>query len=281
MLVANLLLGCQTMNLHTRVKTDVVNLLHLEAEDDIDSLNNALRLLSKWRSVLIQNTYLKMEGTKVFSGPLSGLHFVTESSEGCHLAKLIGTYEQPLHNYLMEFTRTDYEQIINIGCAEGYYAVGLTKLFPKAVSLAYDTDPIARNKCVDLAVLNHVQDRVEIHAEFSSHDFQRFKDNRALLICDIEGQEMSLFDQNSVPYLSGIDIIIESHDCFNPATTDTLVARFSDTHSISIVKDSGSRNLTNMPAWFENLSHLDQLLSIWEWRSGPTPWLVMRSKKSN
>jgi hypothetical protein len=26
------------------------------------------------------------------------------------------------------------------------------------------------------------------------------------------------------------------------------------------------------------LSHMDRLLAIWEWRSGPTPWLVMRPK---
>jgi len=28
-----------------------------------------------------------------------------------------------------------------------------------------------------------------------------------------------------------------------------------------------------------NLAHLDQLLAVWEWRSGPTPWLVMKAHK--
>ena len=36
-------------------------------------LNNALRLLSKWRSVLIQNTLLKNQGTVVMQGPLAGM----------------------------------------------------------------------------------------------------------------------------------------------------------------------------------------------------------------
>ena len=26
------------------------------------------------------------------------------------------------------------------------------------------------------------------------------------------------------------------------------------------------------------LAHLDQLLAVWEWRSGATPWLVMRAR---
>ena len=269
------------MNLHTRVKKHVINDLLLETDDDVETLNNTLRLLSKWRSILIQNTYLKMEGPTVFSGPLSGLHFITESSEGCHLAKLLGTYEQPIHNHLRDLAEIEYEQIISIGCAEGYYAVGLTRLFPHAVSLAYDTDPTARHKCEALALLNNVQDKVKIHSDFLPDDFKQFKDRRALVICDIEGQEISLFNENTVPSMSGIDIIIESHECFNPAATDTLVARFSETHLISVVKDNGCRTLTNMPAWFEDMSHLDQLLSIWEWRAGPTPWLVMRSKKYN
>ena len=39
----------------------------------IENLNDALRLLSKWRSVLIQNTLLNNQGTKVLQGPLSGM----------------------------------------------------------------------------------------------------------------------------------------------------------------------------------------------------------------
>jgi hypothetical protein len=33
-----------------------------------------------------------------------------------------------------------------------------------------------------------------------------------------------------------------------------------------------------MPAWLQELAHLDQLLAVWEWRAAPTPWLVMRPK---
>lgn len=55
-------------------------------------LNNALRLLSKWRSILIQNTLLKHQGTVVMQGPLAGMDFLPQSAEGCHIAKLLGCY---------------------------------------------------------------------------------------------------------------------------------------------------------------------------------------------
>ena len=63
-------------------------------------LNNALRLLSKWRSVLIQNTLLQQQGTVVMQGPLAGMDFLPQSAEGCHIAKLLGCYEQPLQPFI-------------------------------------------------------------------------------------------------------------------------------------------------------------------------------------
>ena len=75
-------------------------------------------------------------------------------------------------------------------------------------------------------------------------------------------------------------IIVESHDCFRPGTTDRLVKRFSKTHKVEIIRDNGDRVLENIPEWFADLAHLDQLLACWEWRIGATPWIVMTPLKS-
>ena len=75
-----------------------------------------------------------------------------------------------------------------------------------------------------------------------------------------------------------MDLIVESHECLIPGITQRLIERFSATHAITVVEDNGQRQLQNAPAWFNNLAHLDQLLATWEWRSGPTPWLVMKAK---
>lgn len=91
--------------------------------------------------MLIQNTLLKKEGTKVLQGPLRGLDFTEQSAERCHIAKLLGCYEQPLQPYITTAIEKDYATILNIGCAEGYYAVGLARAMPGTTSLALDTDP--------------------------------------------------------------------------------------------------------------------------------------------
>ena len=76
-----------------------------------------------------------------------------------------------------------------------------------------------------------------------------------------------------------MDLIVESHECLVAGITQTLIERFKPTHQITLVQDDGQRSLQAAPQWFANLAHLDQLLATWEWRSGPTPWLVMRAVK--
>ena len=78
------------MSLSETVTKQLISSLSKESSNPNDTLNNALRLLSKWRSVLIQNTLLEKEGTRVLQGPLKGLDFIEQSSEGCHIAKLLG-----------------------------------------------------------------------------------------------------------------------------------------------------------------------------------------------
>ena len=35
----------------------------------------------------------------------------------------------------------------------------------------------------------------------------------------------------------------------------------------------------DLPPWLQELTHLDQLLAVWEWWQQPTPWLVMTPKR--
>lgn len=139
------------MSLAENITRRLLSDLSQESADPNIALNDSLRLLSKWRSILIQNTLVKREGTKVLSGPLKGLDFVDQSAEGCHVAKLLGCYEQPLQPYIKRALSKNYTTVINIGCAEGYYAVGFARAIPKVTSLAFDSDPNAQESCRNLA----------------------------------------------------------------------------------------------------------------------------------
>ena len=274
------------MNLHDQVAAQLGLLLQQSGQSvsevrSPDSLNSALRLLAKWRSVLIQNTVLQKQGTVVWQGPLRGLDFLPQSAEGCHVAKLLGCYEQPLQPFIEQAIALAYSTVINVGCAEGYYAVGLARRMPMTRIFAFDVNPIAQKTCRQLSEKNGVSDRVSVGALFRPEDFASFSNQKTLVLCDIEGGERELLDPVHAPALSEMDIIVESHECLIPGITKLLIDRFSLSHTIQLVSDNGLRTLDNAPGWFHQLAHLDQVLATWEWRSGPTPWLVLHSKRNS
>jgi hypothetical protein len=266
------------MSLDQNIKTQLLSQLEDTKASQVQ-LNNALRLLSKWRSVLIQNTVLQFQGTVVMQGPFAGLDFLSQSAEGCHIAKLLGCYEQPLQTFIDQAITTGYPTILNIGCAEGYYAVGMARRMPSTQVLAFDLNPNAQEVCIALAQKNAVSNRVKVGALFKPVDFANYANQKVLVLCDIEGAEKDLLNPEMAPALKGMDLIVESHECLLPGVTQALINRFKDSHQITLVQDNGQRQLKDAPQWFTNLAHLDQLLATWEWRNGPTPWLVMKSNQ--
>lgn len=269
------------MNLNQKVKEILLTSLAKEESSDIIHLNNALRLLSKWRSILITNTYIENEGLKIFQGPFKGMNFLRQSSEGCHVAKLLGTYEQPIHNYIEKIVAFNYNLIINVGSAEGYYSVGLAMRSKQSTILSFDINKEAQNACKEMAIKNDVEDSIQIKSAFHPSMLKNYKLSKSLLICDVEGDEKKLLDINNYSEFAEIDLLVESHECLVPGITEELINRFSSSHKISLIVDDGQRTLEKPPKWFLKLAHLDQLLSTWEWRSGPTPWLFMKALKTN
>jgi ribosomal protein L11 methylase PrmA len=143
--------------------------------------------------------------------------------------------------------------------------------------LAFDLNPKAQEVCTALAQKNGVLNRVKVGALFKPEDFARYANQKVLVLCDIEGAEKDLLDPKLAPALKGMDLIVESHECLISGITQTLINRFKESHQITLVQDNGQRQLKDSPQWFNTLAHLDQLLATWEWRSGATPWLVMKA----
>ena len=238
----------------------------------MDHLEAALRLLAKWRSQVLARTFLARHGCTVRGGPFSGMEYVSEQSEGSLLARLLGTYESELHPHLMRLS-AGVEVVVDVGCAEGYYAVGLAKAFPDVTVYAYDVSARARDLCRSLAERNGVADRVVVREAFQPRSLLEFVGRRAFVLMDVEGAELDLLRPDLAPELSHFPIIVETHGLPPDQTLQTVRDRFAATHEITRVDQSGK--LVDLPDWFLDLSHLDQLIAVWEWRHRLNPWLIM------
>ncbi|HEV2530632.1 methyltransferase domain-containing protein [Phenylobacterium sp.] len=246
------------------------------AEPDTVSINAALRVMSRWRQFHIVESYLRRHGTIIWGGPFRGMDYVATAAEGALMPRLLGSYEGELHPHLRAFAEEDLEVIIDVGCAEGYYAVGLARLMPQVTVHARDIDEKALQACRALADKNGVGERVIVGGEFQPQDFEAFAGRRGLVMVDAEGAELDVLQPELSPALAGLSLIVETHDIYRAGCLATLQQRFAPTHDIVVVEQQYLP--FDPPPWFAQLPHLDRMLAVWEWRVSPTPWLVMRPK---
>lgn len=241
------------------------------------ALYNLLRILAKWRAEMLRGPALQATGGIVASGPFAGMTFKHGVAEGCFIPKLLGCYESELHPHWLGLRRIRrYRTILDIGAAEGYYAVGLARLFPEAQVVARDTNESSHAMVRDLAAVNGVADRIVVGGLFSHADFAAYADQPTLLLCDIEGGEKELLDPALVPALRRFDIVVEAHEGMDPTIPRLLMERFAATHEIVGVRERLPD--IDFPARYQMRDSIDRMVSVWEFRASPTPWLVMRAK---
>jgi hypothetical protein len=264
-----------TENLDDTVFERLASAFSKPAQKRRDTLASALRLLAKWRQVTIDREIVRANRGRIVSGPFAGMAFVTRGTHGSLAPKLIGTYECELHAIIERIVGTNYATIVDIGCAEGYYAVGLACRMTGVRVFAYDADERARNACRQVAAANGVAERVTIGEKFVLDDFAQFAGQRALIICDIEGGERDLLLPERAPALAGFDLLAECHDVFVANVTDEIAVRFVATHAVERINRAPAP--PPLPAALAFRDELDRLLATWEWRLGATPWLWMRA----
>ena len=246
----------------------------MEASSELsgNDRRNMLRWLAKWRHAQLTRTLIARHGNVVQSGPFAGLRFTGQTSEGCTAPRLLGCYEHELHPHIERLIGRGFDALLNIGCADGYYAVGLATRMPGALVFAHDLEPEAQAGCREVAALNGVSDRVKVGGLFQGGDFAAYAGRNTWLVMDIEGAERELLDPVAYPALREMTVLVECHDCFVPGISRDIASRFTS-HTITRV-DHGWPAL-QLPEWLRASSHLDQLLAVWEFRRGPTPWLIM------
>jgi hypothetical protein len=230
--------------------------------------------------------YLYLFNNKqVLHGPFQGMKYPSFTSVGSSFyPKLLGSYETELHGIINNFLLENYAEIIDVGCAEGYYAIGLGLKLGNTKIYAYDIDETARNLCYQMAKLNNVENKVIIRETCTAKELGNFKfSGRGLVICDCEGYEHSLFNEVNIKNLTNCDLLIEMHDFIDLNISGYLVNLFSKSHNLQIVKsmDDIEKAKTYSHEETKGLS-LDEKLKLYrEWRPYIMEWLICTPKRAN
>jgi len=227
------------------------------------------------RQELIPFLYHHSQG-QVCSGPFTGMvvvpNFMWGDSDVC--AKLLGVYEDELHDAVEAAVAHDPDLVINIGSAEGYYAIGMAMRCPSARVVAADLEQAAQQITQLNAEANSVTN-VITHGGVDPAVLRSLLAGaqRPVIISDCEGYENVLLDPDTVSELSGCCILTETHDVLDAGITDRIAQRFQSTHSITKIEQSGKD-----PYRFEflrTLSDCDKWCLVHEGRPETGYWLWM------
>ena len=216
---------------------------------------------------------------KVLNGPFAGMQYPHFVSHGSAIwPKLLGTYESELTNTILAKKNIDYSAIVDIGCAEGYYAVGLGKMFQTKV-YAFDTNKEALRDCEAMAQINDVE---ILFGDFCNKDILTGLElgNRALIVIDCEGYEKQLISPEVTRELRNHDFIIECHDLWDIDITAQMIRSFSETHKTEIVEsidDIRKAYRYDIPE-LRGFSIADKLQFVKEGRPTIMTWVIATTK---
>jgi len=219
-------------------------------------------------------------GNKVLAGPFAGMVLPADKSwrDGDFMPKLIGSYESNLREALARAVKREPVTVINVGCAEGYYAVGLARLLPHATVYAFDIATEAGVICARAAGENGVAQRVIVDGRCTTEHLTKMMENpgRTLLVMDCEGAERELLDPARVSGLAKCDVIVETHGADIIAE---LEARFRSSHEVNRIAQGG-RDPNEVPA-LRQLAESDRWLLVDEGRPESMVWLALWAKNSS
>lgn len=237
----------------------------------------------KWRLKILreiwipQFVYASMLPPVVQSGPFKGMKYLRHSTGSVVLPKLIGTYEFELHPIIQSIDYKTYDQVIDIGAAEGYYAVGLSRFYQVKHMLAFEASKNGRRKLKKLARINKVFNiSIKGKCEISTLKKNLQKGGRYLIIVDIEGYEKTLLSPKQIPELRQADILVELHPNQHANLEGIIRERFDETHIITKIPQKAEREIAPEVIIPERMQGKKDFL-VDEFR-GPQFWLFLKTK---
>lgn len=224
----------------------------LTDQEIVNDLKKQIDVLKRQIDVWLYDTY---QGV-VQDGPFAGMWIAREVAwpESRLAPLLLGCYEEELHGEIerqvQRLKDKPKAKIAVIGCAEGYYAIGLKRRLPNASVHVVDIDEKALEICAKTAAVNKV--------ELFYGTAEEALDKPDFVLMDCEGAEVSYLDPTKFPNWLGADLVVEIHNLIDQHTEQILLDRFRGSYRIQMVFEAARapgkyRILATLPSdfrWF-------------------------------
>lgn len=218
---------------------------------------------------------------KVVGGPFRNMRYGKQAVGSTLPPKIFGIYEKELWPVWKKIIQLKPSTIMDVGAAEGYYAVGFARALQDTRVIAFEISARGRKLLKSNAKLNNCDRRIQILGRCSEKNLSSTlaMHRPELLIMDVEGAEYKILKGISPNLLNAAILVIELHPWVEKNIKNRLLKKFRRTHQVQIISTK-ARNYLDIPK--SKLS--DMIYARWwkelvnEKRPGPMEWLVLFPK---
>jgi hypothetical protein len=201
---------------------------------------------SYWATRFLERHYRE---PVVERGPFRGLRLPSRAFCGPVLAKRAGTYEMELVPWIERVLAARPGLIVDVGAAEGYYAVGFARALPESRVIAFEGEAEARALLDESIAANESPANITVAGWCDAPALEAALrgGSDACVLIDAEGAERDILDPTAVPSLARATVLVELHDFIVPGIRALLEARFAPTHRIGATP-ARARTVDDFPA---------------------------------
>ena len=231
----------------------------------------------------VLNKIILEHGHQVAYGTFKGMKLSKNTywSKNDIITHILGVYEKHVLKKIIEFSKKGNYPFIDIGAADGYFAIGMafSETFKKIYAFEIDEEGrrslnrnIENNLCKDKVV-------VDIEANFETLKDIVDKNKSAVILIDIEGSEFDLLDDNLLQLLSNCYIVCELHPTLSAngfEKQNMLINNAKAFFDVSIIQRE-----SYSPNKFSELNEFtdeERLIAFGEGRENNMNWLILEPK---
>ena len=169
------------------------------------------------RKMRVSTEVYDMCGGYVTNGPFKDMKLSKSSwLPGLDLGSMcLGLYERGLLDSIVEeFNNSERRLFIDIGAADGYYAIGLLNAQLVSKAICFELRTISQESIINNWKVNNEPGSIEVYGDVLKNfeKIYHLENQNAVILIDIEGVEFELFKQIDLKYLQNAVIYIEIHN---------------------------------------------------------------------
>jgi hypothetical protein len=218
-------------------------------------------------------------------GPLKGMQLSDDTwwSSNDKITQLLGIYECHVMDQLINFSKDGSERFIDLGAADGYFAVGMAYGNFYDNIYAFEINKSGQDSIKSSADLNHCSEKICIRGKADATEISSILGDgiKTSILIDIEGFEYELLDDSLLNVLQNHFVICELHPWGAEGgytLEKSLIERASRIFNVKIIqRDCYNPNCFDE---FKNLTDEERLIAVGEGRGKNMNWLVLTPKSN-